>query len=80
MHLGLLNLSNVLPFRLIATVLIRELSRRGPQPQPAPKPHALALQILLQVVSLLEGGPASPFWAELGQVLWAEAWPPEAHL
>ncbi|KAI3363406.1 hypothetical protein L3Q82_012026 [Scortum barcoo] len=57
------------------------LGRRGPRPQLLPKPHCTGPSwTFLRVVSLLEGGPTSPFRAEPGRVPWAKTQPPGARL
>ncbi|KAI3375948.1 hypothetical protein L3Q82_016371 [Scortum barcoo] len=54
------------------------LGRRGPPPRLLPKPHCTGPSwTFLRVVSLLEGGPMSPFRAEPGRVPWAKTRPPE---
>ncbi|KAI3376631.1 hypothetical protein L3Q82_017067 [Scortum barcoo] len=65
----------------IARVLVQGLGRRGPPPRLLPKPHCTGPSwTFLQVVSLLEGGPTSPFRAEPGRVPWAKTRPPGARL
>ncbi|KAI3373388.1 hypothetical protein L3Q82_021938 [Scortum barcoo] len=55
--------------------------RGGPPPRLLPKPHCTGPSwTFLQVVSLLEGGPTSPFRAEPGRVPWAKTRPPGARL
>ncbi|KAI3364651.1 hypothetical protein L3Q82_011433 [Scortum barcoo] len=50
-------------------------------PRLLPKPHCTGPSwTFLRVVSLLEGGPTSPFRAEPGQVPWAKTRPPGARL
>ncbi|KAI3374659.1 hypothetical protein L3Q82_021236, partial [Scortum barcoo] len=57
------------------------LGRRGPLPRLLPKPHCTCPSwTFLRVVSLLEGGPTSPFRAEPGRVPWAKTRPPGARL
>ncbi|KAI3352609.1 hypothetical protein L3Q82_005545 [Scortum barcoo] len=59
----------------------RGLGRRGPPPRLLPKPHCTGPSwTFLRVVSLLEGGPTSPFRAEPGRVPWAKTRPPGARL
>ncbi|KAI3362864.1 hypothetical protein L3Q82_001905 [Scortum barcoo] len=54
---------------------------RGPPPRLLPKPHCTGPSwTFLRVVSLLEGGPTSPFRAEPGRVPWAKTRPPGARL
>ncbi|KAI3354726.1 hypothetical protein L3Q82_004510 [Scortum barcoo] len=61
--------------------LVRGLGRRGPPPRLLPKPHCTGPSwTFLRVVSLLEGGPTSPFQAEPGRVPWAKTRPPGARL
>ncbi|KAI3357878.1 hypothetical protein L3Q82_016267 [Scortum barcoo] len=56
-------------------------SRPGPLPRLLPKPHCTGPSwTFLRVVSLLEGGPTSPFRAEPGRVPWAKTQPPGARL
>ncbi|KAI3356594.1 hypothetical protein L3Q82_017794 [Scortum barcoo] len=53
----------------------------APLPRLLPKPHCTGPSwTFLQVVSLLEGGPTSPFRAEPGRVPWAKTRPPGARL
>ncbi|KAI3369562.1 hypothetical protein L3Q82_024376, partial [Scortum barcoo] len=53
------------------------LGRRGSLPRLLPKPHCTGPSwTFLRVVSLLEGGPTSPFRAEPGRVPWAKTRPP----
>ncbi|KAI3360880.1 hypothetical protein L3Q82_012887 [Scortum barcoo] len=53
--------------------------RGGPPPRLLPKPHCTGPSwTFLRVVSLLEGGPTSPFRAEPGRVPWAKTRPPGA--
>ncbi|KAI3361490.1 hypothetical protein L3Q82_013637 [Scortum barcoo] len=61
-------------------VLVQGLGRRrGPLPRLLPKPHCTGPSwTFLRVVSLLEGGPTSPFRAEPGRVPWAKTRPPGA--
>ncbi|KAI3356955.1 hypothetical protein L3Q82_003598 [Scortum barcoo] len=55
--------------------------RGGPPPRLLPKPHCTGPSwTFLRVVSLLEGGPTSPFRAEPGRVPWAKTRPPGARL
>ncbi|KAI3371325.1 hypothetical protein L3Q82_023944 [Scortum barcoo] len=56
--------------------------RGGPLPRLLPKPHCTgpSWTFLRVVVSLLEGGPTSPFRAEPGRVPWAKTRPPGARL
>ncbi|KAI3355417.1 hypothetical protein L3Q82_018256 [Scortum barcoo] len=55
--------------------------RGGPLPRLLPKPHCTGPSwTFLRVVSLLEGGPTSPFRAEPGRVPWAKTRPPGARL
>ncbi|KAI3375670.1 hypothetical protein L3Q82_003972 [Scortum barcoo] len=62
-------------------VLVQGLGRRGPPPRLLPKPHCTGPSwTFLRVVSLLEGGPTSPFRAEPGRVPWAKTRPPGARL
>ncbi|KAI3362796.1 hypothetical protein L3Q82_001656 [Scortum barcoo] len=62
-------------------VLVQGLGRRGPLPRLLPKPHCTGPSwTFLRVVSLLEGGPTSPFRAEPGRVPWAKTRPPGARL
>ncbi|KAI3375949.1 hypothetical protein L3Q82_016362 [Scortum barcoo] len=62
---------------LLPRVLVQGLGRRGPPPRLLPKPHCTGPSwIFLRVVSLLEGGPTSPFRAEPGRVPWAKTRPP----
>ncbi|KAI3369086.1 hypothetical protein L3Q82_026053 [Scortum barcoo] len=58
------------------------LGRRGPPATTLlPKPHCTGPSwTFLRVVSLLEGGPTSPFRAEPGRVPWAKTRPPGARL
>ncbi|KAI3365867.1 hypothetical protein L3Q82_000856 [Scortum barcoo] len=61
----------------IARVLFQGLGRERPLPRllPKPKPHCTtgpSWTFLQVVVSLLEGGPTSPFRAEPGRVPWAK--------
>ncbi|KAI3375165.1 hypothetical protein L3Q82_021681 [Scortum barcoo] len=57
------------------------LGRRGSLPRLLPKPHCTGPSwTFLRVVSLLEGGPTSPFRAEPGRVPWAKTRPPGARL
>ncbi|KAI3371234.1 hypothetical protein L3Q82_023539 [Scortum barcoo] len=59
----------------------RDWVRRGPPPRLLPKPHCTGPSwTFLRVVSLLEGGPTSPFRAEPGRVPWAKTRPPGARL
>ncbi|KAI3368487.1 hypothetical protein L3Q82_025500 [Scortum barcoo] len=65
----------------------RGLGRRGrpfgrhATPPLLPKPHCTGPSwTFLRVVSLLEGGPTSPFRAEPGRVPWAKTRPPGARL
>ncbi|KAI3371776.1 hypothetical protein L3Q82_024330 [Scortum barcoo] len=52
-----------------------------PPPRLLPKPHCTGPSwTFLRVVSLLEGGPTSPFRAEPGRVPWAKTQPPGARL
>ncbi|KAI3355527.1 hypothetical protein L3Q82_017905 [Scortum barcoo] len=52
-----------------------------PPPRLLPKPHCTGPSwTFLRVVSLLEGGPTSPFRAEPGRVPWAKTRPPGARL
>ncbi|KAI3356467.1 hypothetical protein L3Q82_017682 [Scortum barcoo] len=60
----------------IARVLFQGLGRRGSLPRLLPKPHCTGPSwTFLRVVSLLEGGPTSPFRAEPGRVPWAKTRP-----
>ncbi|KAI3376688.1 hypothetical protein L3Q82_017119 [Scortum barcoo] len=60
---------------------VEGLGRRGPLPRLLPKPHCTGPSwTFLRVVSLLEGGPTSPFRAEPGRVPWAKTRPPGARL
>ncbi|KAI3372496.1 hypothetical protein L3Q82_022694 [Scortum barcoo] len=53
----------------------------APLPRLLPKPHCTGPSwTFLRVVSLLEGGPTSPFRAEPGRVPWAKTRPPGARL
>ncbi|KAI3376856.1 hypothetical protein L3Q82_000102 [Scortum barcoo] len=53
----------------------------APLPRLLPKPHCTSPSwTFLRVVSLLEGGPTSPFRAEPGRVPWAKTLPPGARL
>ncbi|KAI3359539.1 hypothetical protein L3Q82_013938 [Scortum barcoo] len=63
-------------------VLFQGLGRRGSlPPRLLPKPHCTGPSwTFLRVVSLLEGGPTSPFRAEPGRVPWAKTRPPGARL
>ncbi|KAI3366420.1 hypothetical protein L3Q82_000464 [Scortum barcoo] len=63
-------------------VLFQGLGRRGPPPRLLPKPHCTGSPswTFLRVVSLLEGGPTSPFRAEPSRVPWAKTRPPGARL
>ncbi|KAI3375244.1 hypothetical protein L3Q82_021741 [Scortum barcoo] len=63
-------------------LLLKGLGRRGPLPRLLPKPHCTGPSwTFLRVVSLLEGGPTSPFRAEpIGRVPWAKTRPPGARL
>ncbi|KAI3352181.1 hypothetical protein L3Q82_020997 [Scortum barcoo] len=55
--------------------------RGGSLPRLLPKPHCTGPSwTFLRVVSLLEGGPTSPFRAEPGRVPWAKTRPPGARL
>ncbi|KAI3376787.1 hypothetical protein L3Q82_000387 [Scortum barcoo] len=55
--------------------------RGGPLPRLLPKPHCIGPSwTFLRVVSLLEGGPMSPFRAEPGWVPWAKTRPLGARL
>ncbi|KAI3375793.1 hypothetical protein L3Q82_003743 [Scortum barcoo] len=59
----------------------RDWSRRGSLPRLLPKPHCTGPSwTFLRVVSLLEGGPTSPFRAEPGRVPWTKTRPPGARL
>ncbi|KAI3364866.1 hypothetical protein L3Q82_001057 [Scortum barcoo] len=56
-------------------------SSEAPLPRLLPKPHCTGPSwTFLRVVSLLEGGPTSPFRAEPGRVPWAKTRPPGARL
>ncbi|KAI3361656.1 hypothetical protein L3Q82_002023 [Scortum barcoo] len=56
-------------------------SSRLPATTLLPKPHCTGPSwTFLRVVSLLEGGPTSPFRAEPGRVPWAKTRPPGARL
>ncbi|KAI3367927.1 hypothetical protein L3Q82_026753 [Scortum barcoo] len=60
---------------------VEGLGRRGSLPRLLPKPHCTGPSwTFLRVVSLLEGGPTSPFRAEPGRVPWAKTRPPGARL
>ncbi|KAI3367304.1 hypothetical protein L3Q82_008349 [Scortum barcoo] len=58
------------------------LGRRGPLPRHCYPNHIAPgpSWTFLRVVSLLEGGPTSPFRAEPGRVPWAKTRPPGARL
>ncbi|KAI3361592.1 hypothetical protein L3Q82_013735 [Scortum barcoo] len=71
------------PSQYVWVCQVQGLGRRGPLPRLLPKPHCTGPSwTFLQVVSLLEGGPTSPFRAEPGRVPWAktQVFPPGARL